>query len=66
MNSQKNNLKPQNQFTLSQDDLINAGIQYGFPDLAVADDETRASVGRLAIENLVERIKEKTGKFPIL
>ena len=66
MNGGGSELNPQNQFTLSQDDLINAGIQYGFPDLAVADDETRASVGRLAIENLVERIKEKTGKFPLL
>ena len=37
MNGGGSELNPQNQFTLSQDDLINAGIQYGFPDLAVAD-----------------------------
>lgn len=66
INSNKNTLNPKYQYTLSQDDLINAGIQYGFPDLAVADDETRAAVGRKAIEDLTNRIKEKTGKFPIL
>ena len=62
----KNTLNSKYQYTLSQDDLINAGIKYGFPDLAVADDETRAAVGRKAIEDLTNRIKNKTGKFPIL
>ena len=66
VNSGKNTLNNSYQYTLSQDDLINAGIQYGFPDLAVADDETRASIGRRAIEDLVNRIKDKTGIFPVL
>jgi len=59
-------LNPEFQYSLTQDDLILAGIKYGFPDLAVADDESRASIGRKATEDLVDEIKDKTGQYPIL
>jgi KaiC/GvpD/RAD55 family RecA-like ATPase len=59
-------LNPEFQYSLTQDDLILAGIKYGFPDLAVADDESRASIGRRATEDLVDEIKDKTGQYPIL
>jgi hypothetical protein len=57
-------LNPEFQYSLTQDDLILAGIKYGFPDLAVADDESRASIGRKATEDLVDEIKDKTGQYP--
>ena len=66
VNSGKNTLNFSYQHTLTQDDLIKAGIKHGFPDLAVADDETRASIGRRATEDIVNRIKDETGKFPVL
>lgn len=66
INDEKTILKPEYQYTLFQDDLINAGIKYGFPRLAIADDETKALVGRRAIEDLATRIKIKTGKWPVI
>jgi len=62
----KRYLYPENQYTLSQDDLILAGIKYGFKDIAVSADEDSAREGREVIENTVEQIRKKTGQYPVL
>ena len=62
----KRYLYPENQYTLSQDDLILAGIKYGFKDIAVSSDEDSAREGREVIENTVEQIRKKTGQYPVL
>jgi len=66
LNSEKRALIPENQYTLTQDDLILAGIKYGFKDIACSNDEDRARAGREVIENTVEQIKERVGQYPVL
>jgi hypothetical protein len=58
--------KSQNLFLLTLDDLDMNGFKFGFERLAVTNNEDGAAKGRILIENTCKKIKERTGKFPIL
>ena len=59
-----------NHFTLTHDDLTNAGFQYGFKSIAVAKAHGKDAAkdygrkGREILLDLFMKIKERTGKFP--
>ena len=59
-----------NHFTLTHDDLTNAGFQYGFKSIAVAKAHGKDAAkdygrkGREIFLDLFMKIKERTGKFP--
>jgi len=59
-------LNYENFFQLTLDDLELNGHKYGFDKLAVSNEEDEAIKGRLKIENTLNKIKERLGKFPIL
>ena len=59
-------LRPENQYTCCQDDMVLAGYKFGFPDIANASDEERAVLGRQVIERTAEKIKDVRGKYPVL
>jgi len=59
-----------NHFTLTHDDLVNAGFKYGFKSIAVAKAHGKDAAkdygkkGREIFLDLFMKIKERTGKFP--
>ena len=59
-------LNYENFFQLTLDDLELNGHKYGFDKLAISNEEDAAIKGRLKIENTLNKIKERLGKFPIL
>jgi len=59
-------LNYENFFQLTLDDLELNGHKYGFDKLAISNEEDEAIKGRLKIENTLNKIKERLGKFPIL
>ena len=58
--------KAENLFILTLDDLDMGGFKFGFERLAVTNNEDSAAKGRILVENTCKKIKERTGKYPIL
>jgi hypothetical protein len=53
-------------FFLTLDDLEMNGFKYGFEPLAISNEEDKAKRNRKLIERMLNAIKDKTGKYPVL
>ena len=53
-------------FFLTLDDLEMNGFKYGFEPLAISNEEDKAKRNRKLIERMLNTIKDKTGKYPVL
>ena len=63
---EEKSLDYKNFYTLTLDDLELNGFKYGFSKLAITNEEDEAIKGRLLIEKTLDKIKERTGVYPIL
>jgi len=53
-------------FFLTLDDLEMHGFKYGFEPIAITNEEDKAKRNRKLIERMLNRIKDKTGHYPVL
>ena len=55
-----------NMYFLTLDDLEMNGFKYGFEPLAITNAEDKAKLNRKLIDNMLDKIKDKTGQYPVL